>query len=120
MDRRSSSVPPVYSQTGPLLRLENISRQFPGTLALDKINLDVRSGEVHALFGKNGAGKSTIIQIIAGVIRPTSGKIFLNDEEVEIGSVKHARELGISAVFQEFSLIPQLTVEENLFWAPNH
>ena len=99
----------------PLLRLTNICKQFPGTQALDQINLDVRAGEVHALFGENGAGKTTIIQIIAGVIRPTSGEIFLNDEEVLIGSVQHARELGISAVFQEFSLIPQLTVEENLF-----
>ncbi len=115
MDKRYSSAPPDYPRGVPLLRLENISRRFPGTLALDRINLDVHSGEVHALFGQNGAGKSTIIQIIAGVIRPTSGRIFLNDEEVEIGSVKHARELGISAVFQEFSLIPQLTVEENLF-----
>jgi ribose transport system ATP-binding protein len=75
----------------------------------------VRAGEVHALFGENGAGKSTLIQIIAGVIRPTHGSIYLNNEEVQIGSVKHARELGISAVFQEFSLIPKLTVEENLF-----
>lgn len=99
----------------PLLRLTKVCKQFPGTQALDSVNLDVRAGEVHALFGENGAGKTTIIQIIAGVIRPSSGEIFLNDEEVIIGSVQHARELGISAVFQEFSLIPQLTVEENLF-----
>lgn len=99
----------------PLLRLTKVCKQFPGTQALDSVNLDVRAGEVHALFGENGAGKTTIIQIIAGVIRPSSGEIFLNDEEVIIGSVQHARELGISAVFQEFSLIPQLTVEESLF-----
>jgi len=99
----------------PLLRLENVSKNFPGTSALKNINLEVRAGEVHALFGENGAGKSTLIQIIAGVVRPTYGKIYLNNEEVDIGSVQHARELGISAVFQEFSLIPQLTVEENLF-----
>jgi ribose transport system ATP-binding protein len=102
-------------QIKPLLRLTDISKHYPGTLALDAVNLDVRPGEVHALFGENGAGKSTVIQIIAGVIKPTTGKIFLNDEEVIIGSVQHARELGISAVFQEFSLIPQMTVEENLF-----
>ncbi len=106
---------PNKARTRPLLRLENISKYFPDTLALDRVNFDVCSGEVHALFGENGAGKSTLIQIIAGVIRPTSGTVFLNDEEVIIGSVQHARELGISAVFQEFSLIPQLTVEENLF-----
>ena len=103
------------SALNPLLRLENVSKHFPGTSALKGIDLDVRAGEVHALFGENGAGKSTLIQIIAGVVRPTQGTIYLNNEEVDIGSVQHARELGISAVFQEFSLIPQLTVEENLF-----
>ncbi len=61
-----------------LLRVENISKQFPGTLALDNVSLDVKRGEVHVLFGENGAGKSTLIQIIAGVHRPTKGKIFLN------------------------------------------
>jgi len=60
----------------PLLRLENVSKHFPGTSALKGINLDVRAGEVHALFGENGAGKSTLIQIIAGVVRPTYGTIF--------------------------------------------
>lgn len=100
---------------GPLLRLKNICKYFPGTLALDNVTMDVRPGEVHILFGENGAGKSTLIQIMAGVVKPTSGKVMLNDEEVVIGSVQHARELGISTVFQEFSLIPQLTVEENLF-----
>ena len=98
-----------------LLRLENISKQFPGTLALDDVSLDIQQGEVHVLFGENGAGKSTLIQIIAGVHRPSKGKIYFNDEEVEIASVQHAREMGISAVFQEFSIIPQLTIEENLF-----
>lgn len=101
--------------TNPLLRLENISKQFLGTLALDKVSFDVHPGEVHALFGQNGAGKSTLIQIIAGDIQPTSGSIFINEELLNIHSVHHARELGISVVFQEFSLIPHLTVEENLF-----
>jgi len=98
-----------------LLRVENISKQFPGTLALDNVSLDVRRGEVHVLFGENGAGKSTLIQILAGVHHSTMGKIFLDGQETELQSVHHARELGISAVFQEFSVIPQLTVEENLF-----
>ncbi len=98
-----------------LLRVENISKQFPGTLALDNVSLDVRSGEVHVLFGENGAGKSTLVQAIAGVHLPTKGKILLNGQEVELQSVHQARNLGISAVFQEFSIIPQLTVGENLF-----
>ncbi len=98
-----------------LLRVENISKQFPGTLALDEVSLDVRRGEVHVLFGENGAGKSTLIQIIAGVYRATKGKIYLNGKKVELQSVRQARDFGISAVFQEFSIIPQLTVGENLF-----
>lgn len=98
-----------------LLRVENISKQFPGTLALDNVSLDIKKGEVHVLFGENGAGKSTLIQIISGVHRPTKGKIFLNGQEVVLHNVHQARNLGISAVFQEFSIIPQLTVGENLF-----
>jgi len=105
----------MRAQSSPLLKLDNISKQYPGTLALDQVSFDVQPSEVHILFGQNGAGKSTLIQIIAGVIQPTSGEIFLNNEPLKISSVHHARELGISAVFQEFSLIPQLTVEENLF-----
>ncbi|MSO69290.1 MAG: sugar ABC transporter ATP-binding protein [Alphaproteobacteria bacterium] len=98
-----------------LLRLENISKQFPGTLALDQVNFNVRPGEVHVLFGENGAGKSTMIQIIAGVHRPSGGRILFKGEPVHISSVHHARSLGISAVFQEFSLVPQLSIEDNLF-----
>jgi ribose transport system ATP-binding protein len=99
----------------PLLRVEHISKQFPGTLALDDVTLDVRPSEVHVLFGENGAGKSTLIQIIAGVHRPTAGKILLRGEETVLRSVHHARNQGVSAVFQEFSIVPQLTVEQNLF-----
>lgn len=99
---------------GPLLRVESLSKQFPGTLALDGVNFDVRAGEVHVLFGENGAGKSTLTKIIAGVHRASGGRIFLNDESISIQSISHARSLGISMVFQDFSLVPQLTVEENL------
>ncbi|EGG99835.1 Ribose ABC transport system2C ATP-binding protein RbsA [gamma proteobacterium IMCC2047] len=98
-----------------LLCMKHISKQFFGSYALNNIDFEVRSGEVHALFGGNGVGKSTLIQIIAGDIQPSSGKIILNQEEIKIRSVYHARELGISAVFQESSLIPELSVEANLF-----
>jgi len=97
----------------PLLSLKNISKQFFGSTVLENINFDLYPGEVHAIFGQNGAGKSTLIQIVTGDIQPSSGKILLNNEELKIHSVHKARELGISAVFQEFSLVPQLTVEEN-------
>ena len=103
----------------PLLKLETISKKFFGSTVLENINFDLYPGEVHAIFGQNGAGKSTLIQIVTGDIQPSSGKIFLNKEELKIHSVHKARELGISAVFQEFSLVPQLTVEENLFLGSN-
>lgn len=121
----SSAPPPQCAENdnshseGPgqklLLCMKHISKQFFGTYALDNVNFEVRSGEVHALFGENGVGKSTLIQIIAGDLQPSAGKIFLNNEEIKIRSVHHARELGISAVFQESSLIPELSIEANLF-----
>jgi ribose transport system ATP-binding protein len=99
----------------PLLRLESVSKQFPGVLALDRVDFDLRAGEVHVLFGENGAGKSTLISMVAGVHKPTAGRILFKGHPVELHSVHQARGLGISAVFQEFSLVPQMSVEENLF-----
>ena len=99
----------------PLLGLTRISRQFPGVQALDRVDFDLRPGEVHVLFGENGAGKSTLISIVAGALRPHGGQIRFRGRPVELTSVHHARSLGISAVFQEFSLVPQLNVEQNLF-----
>lgn len=99
----------------PLLKLERITKRFPGVLALDAVDVDLRPGEVHVLFGENGAGKSTLISIIAGVLRPDGGRISYRGAPIALQSVHHARSLGISAVFQEFSLVPQLTVEQNLF-----
>ena len=97
-----------------LLRTKGLSKQYPGTRALDNLDFTLRSGEVHVLFGENGAGKSTLISMLAGAVHPTSGTIFFKEEVVRLQSVKQARNLGISAVFQEFSLIPEMTVAENL------
>lgn len=99
----------------PLLELKGISKSFSGTLALEEVDFSVNSGEVQVLFGENGAGKSTLISIIAGALSPDKGEFGFKNEPVRIYSVHHARSLGISAVFQEFSLVPQMTVEENLF-----
>ena len=99
----------------PLLRLENISKHYPGVIALQDMQLSVMPGEVHILFGENGAGKSTLISTIAGVHQATSGEMYFKDKRVQLNSVQEARELGISAVFQEFSLVPQLTIAQNLF-----
>ncbi len=98
-----------------LLKAEAISKHFPGVLALDRVDFDLRPGEVHVLFGENGAGKSTLISIIAGALRQSAGRLLFKGQPIALGSVNEARALGIAAVFQEFSLVPQLTVEENLF-----
>lgn len=98
----------------PLLRLEKISKRFPGVSALQQVDFDLHEGEVHVLFGENGAGKSTLINIVAGALRPTSGKMFLRGGEIHFPNVHSARRSGVCAVFQEFSLIPQLTVAQNL------
>src|SRR5258706_14438199 len=90
-------------------------KQFPGVLALDRVDFQLRAGEVHVLFGENGAGKSSLISLLAGAQEPTSGEILVRGVPVKRGSVHRARGLGISAVFQEFSLVPQPTVEENLY-----
>ena len=99
----------------PILQAQAVSKQFPGVLALDAVDFDLRAGEVHVLFGENGAGKSTLIQILAGVHAPSEGGIRFRGEPVTLQGVHHARTLGMSAVFQEFSLVPTLTIEQNLF-----
>ena len=99
----------------PLLRLRGVTKWFPGVQALDRVDFDLRPGEVHVLFGENGAGKSTLINIVAGALRPDAGDILLRETPVQFRSVYDARQRGISAVFQEFSLVPDMTVEENLF-----
>ncbi len=99
----------------PLLELTGISRYYPGIKALDRVDFTLRSGEVHVLFGENGAGKSTLISIVAGAVKPHGGEIHFAGQSLQLACVHHARTLGISAVFQEFSLVPDLTVEQNLF-----
>ncbi len=112
---RSAASATASTGAGELLVLEGIGKRFPGVDALVDVDFDLRAGEVHVLFGENGAGKSTLIALVSGAERATSGTVRLKGEKVDFGSVHEARQRGISAVFQEFSLVPQLTVEENLF-----
>jgi ribose transport system ATP-binding protein len=98
-----------------LLRLEGISKRFPGVEALLDVDFDLKAGEAHVLFGENGAGKSTLISLVAGAERPSAGEMYFRGDKLELTSVSDARARGINAVFQEFSLVPQLTVEENIF-----
>lgn len=103
------------AEAGLLLELVGISRRFPGVLALDGVDFDLRHGEVHALFGENGAGKSTLINVVAGTFPPGAGDMRYRGMRIAELTPHRARLMGISPVFQEFSLVPDLTVEENLF-----
>ncbi|MCJ7668283.1 MAG: sugar ABC transporter ATP-binding protein [Anaerolineae bacterium] len=98
-----------------ILRTEAIDKSYPGVHALDHFDFDLHEGEVHALLGENGAGKSTFMKILSGSLPKDSGRIFIRGREVEIVSPQHSRELGIGMVYQELSLIPGLSVAENIF-----
>lgn len=97
-----------------LLRAESIHKRFGGVIALDCVSLEVAAGEVHALIGENGAGKSTLGKIIAGVVPQDEGEIYFRGERVHIGHPLDAQRLGISIIFQELDLFPELTVAENI------
>jgi len=98
-----------------VLEVKNISKEFPGVKALDNIHLSLRKGEVHALCGENGAGKSTLIKILAGTYRRDEGEILFEGKPVVIRSAHESLTMGIKVVYQELSLIPGLTVAENVF-----
>ena len=101
----------------PLLELRGITKRFPGVLANDNVNFDLRSGEVHALLGENGAGKSTLMNILYGLYTPDEGEILLHGKPIELGSTRAAIEHGIGMVHQHFMLIPVMTVAENIVLA---
>ena len=97
------------------LRLQDISKAFPGVQALNSVDFSVDHGEIHALVGENGAGKSTLMKILTGALTSDSGQISLDDQEVQIKNPGDAQGLGISMIHQELSLIPYLTVGQNIF-----
>ena len=107
----------MVDEATPVLELRGITKQFPGVLANDHIDFDLRRGEVHALLGENGAGKSTLMSILYGLYTADSGEILLNGEPVTISSPKDAIEHGIGMVHQHFMLIPVMTVTENIVLA---
>ncbi|MBE3096885.1 MAG: sugar ABC transporter ATP-binding protein [Planctomycetes bacterium] len=98
-----------------ILQLRRITKTFPGVRALDQVDFDLRRGEVHALVGENGAGKSTLMHIVGGVYRPDSGEILVGGRPVRFRSAHDAAVQGISVVYQELSLAPNLSVAENIF-----
>ncbi len=99
----------------PLLEMKGIRKSFPGTLAVDDVDFTCRRGEIHGLVGENGAGKSTLMKVLAGVHVPDSGKIFINGVQRRFRNYSEARKKGIGVVYQELSLLPDLSVAENIF-----
>src|ERR1700682_6804501 len=98
-----------------MLRLNGISKAFPGVQALRDVSLDVRRGEIHGLLGENGAGKSTLIKIVAGAYAPDQGEIIFDGAPVRWSSPREAKQRGVQVVYQEFVLFPQLSIAENIF-----
>src|SRR3712207_6532449 len=97
----------------PLLRMEGITKIFSGVTALAGVSLTLKCGEVHALVGENGAGKSTVIKIMTGAYRRDAGRVFLEGRLVEFSTPKDAREAGVVAVYQDVNLLAYRTVAEN-------
>ena len=97
-----------------MLKMKGITKHFPGVLANDKVDFDVKAGEVHTLLGENGAGKSTLMKILYGLYQPDGGNIYWNDQPIRITSPAHAIEQGIGMIHQHFMLVPTLTVAENV------
>ncbi|MED4783796.1 sugar ABC transporter ATP-binding protein [Brevibacillus choshinensis] len=98
-----------------VLELRGITKTFPGVKALDQVHFQLKPGEIHALMGENGAGKSTFIKIITGVHLPDEGDIFINGQKTEIKNPKDAQKLGIAAIYQHVTCFPDLSVTENIF-----
>jgi len=103
------------SKNNVFLQIDKLTKNFPGVKALSDVDFTVNKGEVHALVGENGAGKSTLIKILGGVYRPDSGDIYLDGKKVTIANTRQAKSNKIAVIYQEFYLIPDLSVAENIF-----
>ena len=111
-----SPAPAPAARAAALLRLEGIDKRFPGVHALEEVSLDLRPGEVHVLLGENGAGKSTLMKVVVGALAPDRGRIVVGGEERSSLTPEQSQELGIGMVHQELSLVPALTVAENILF----
>jgi len=112
---KSTDTAPEPARGEPMLRLEGITKRFPGVTALDRVDFDVRPGEVHALLGENGAGKSTLMKVLDGVHRADEGRIYLDGERIDPENPLDAKSKGIVLIHQELSLVPEMTVADNIF-----
>jgi ABC-type sugar transport system ATPase subunit len=113
-----ASPAPLHPDREPrpvILEMRGICKRFPGVVALDDVNMAVERGEMHSVIGQNGAGKSTLMNILSGLLRPDAGTIRIDGRPVEIATAADALRLGIATVYQELSLLPNLTVAQNIF-----
>jgi ABC-type sugar transport system ATPase subunit len=110
----SVMIPSKAEGGAPALEIQGLTKRFPGVLALDEVAFSLKPAEIHALIGQNGAGKSTLIKILSGIVSPDAGVIQLRGRPVSIPSPHDAIELGIGTVYQELSLLPNLTIAQNL------
>ena len=101
-------------EAAPLFRLEGVSKSYGGVRALQKADLDIYPGRIHGILGENGAGKSTLIKAMAGVVAPDEGRMFIDGKEISFASPTAANRAGIVCIFQELSLIPDLSVADNI------
>ena len=97
------------------LEMKHVSKSFGGVRALEDVSIDIRRGEIHALVGENGAGKSTLMKVLSGAYQRDDGEIYVDGQLTNIQSPRDAKNLGISVIYQEFMLAPDLTVAENIY-----
>ena len=98
-----------------IMELKNITKYFPGVVALDNMSFTVRKGMVHGLIGENGAGKSTLIKVFTGVNQPDSGEIYIDGKQVHLSNPMVAKAAGVGCVYQELNIVQELNVTDNLF-----
>ena len=98
-----------------ILEFKNVTKEFPGVKALDDVSFAVQRGAVHVLCGENGAGKSTLMKIINGLYKVTSGMVFYNGEELKVSDPTQARQQGISMIYQELNIVPNMSIADNIY-----
>ena len=105
----------VTAANPPVLELRGISKRFTGVLALDRVSLALHAGEVHMVMGENGAGKSTLMKVLCGAFKADAGEIWVDGKRVQVRGAADARALGVAVIFQEYSLVPHLSVAQNVY-----
>ncbi len=114
-DAQHSVIGGIFIKPDTILELKNVTKLFPGVIALNNVSYSIQRGTVHGIVGENGAGKSTMMNIISGLFKPDEGELFIDGEKVVLNNRHDALEKGVGIVFQELSLIPSLSIAENMF-----